>query len=934
MKDIIRPLDCLVRIDGVSAGELYSVESILKKNLQNALESLDNVAVVDQFNNVSSGTIFQDFELLLSILLKEVSNCLKTGVANDVISMQELKSVKEALFFFSFSSVYSVLDEDVIPGIVPWIIKFWPSDVDSSVKIRKLNLYLETVFYCGRTSEILKLQIQNYLLVQVILALETLGRYDPENPLTVGKLLETTFLKDYVIESVFYLLRNGKKSKGSEWFYTALNSRLNGYVAEKDGTKTMLTCMDNYGGEKFWHTPIPCNLVASVIFKAASKESNRVFKELKETILLRPNSTHFGCLLSLVVDKSQKSKILWKAMSTQILDVVCFPFDVLWERELEYHMWVEHFDKAMFLAQTLLLQSKINERLLVRMRKLFTVLLYINGHFDKEKVKEAGTNVEKVTTMIITAIDCYATPKDKAEFLLQCFKTLCCIKTVPVTSNIELHFGVDSLAVKPSEEILSDSFFEAAKTIFNSYSKAHAIAAHLLAKTMKLWNDSSVNNTYVRDFGRLESDGGTDSVWVTLHLMCNLGEWLADKDCFGDNDVVISILGVVKETLVRVYHQLTDFCLRQRELDIKTVFNESDLAKTAQLSLALLGGVYSQFASDEVKKLYDDCTNSASDVYSVIMNNMNLVNDDFKTLKTCLEQFLKLLGKSLARSGNEKNTSELEVMLEKLSTDHEDEEDGSMEMAERGHLVIKLCGSIKRHDVQVDQNSQKVFDVLTYNIKHADSYVYLSSVNALAQLVLWKHSEYLTKVMFLFRHWECQCEDEKGECESCSKGQVQLGEAISRVLWELGEVSAIYYDQLNLVFTKMLALSDDVVLSSALSGFVNLVEATKGKYLWKNFFELLFACQEFLSPKKPTIVRRASSMLLRTMLSSQNVSSLLQNNKTANSQLIKALKQSRSCDADEVVRLHADLALCDVSDALKQQLLVDSVEKNTRVLNL
>lgn len=91
---------------------------------------------------------------------------------------------------------------------------------------------------------------------------------------------------------------------------------------------------------------------------------------------------------------------------------------------------------------------------------------------------------------------------------------------------------------------------------------------------------------------------------------------------------------------------------------------------------------------------------------------------------------------------------------------------------------------------------------------------------------------------------------------------------------ELGEYSLAYYNELQLTMTELICHSNPLISASALSGLSNLVQASGGKAIWKNFFQVLYSCQSRLTPNVDQLVRRASVLLLRTMLSTQTFNAI------------------------------------------------------------
>lgn len=52
------------------------------------------------------------------------------------------------------------------------------------------------------------------------------------------------------------------------------------------------------------------------------------------------------------------------------------------------------------------------------------------------------------------------------------------------------------------------------------------------------------------------------------------------------------------------------------------------------------------------------------------------------------------------------------------------------------------------------------------NLRHFDSYIYLTAINALAELTSWRHAQFLPKMMFLLQQYSTTADEESDEEES------------------------------------------------------------------------------------------------------------------------------------------------------------------------
>lgn len=107
-----------------------------------------------------------------------------------------------------------------------------------------------------------------------------------------------------------------------------------------------------------------------------------------------------------------------------------------------------------------------------------------------------------------------------------------------------------------------------------------------------------------------------------------------------------------------------------------------------------------------------------------LKNNIKLLKSnskEFSLLVDDINDFLKCLGKednSTITKRSTKPNSEVDDWLQVLERDFEDEQGGSLEIAERGHAIISLGKMIrKKDDIIKEVGLAKVFDLLTSRLR-------------------------------------------------------------------------------------------------------------------------------------------------------------------------------------------------------------------------
>jgi len=163
----------------------------------------------------------------------------------------------------------------------------------------------------------------------------------------------------------------------------------------------------------------------------------------------------------------------------------------------------------------------------------------------------------------------------------------------------------------------------------------------------------------------------------------------------------------------------------------------------------------------------------------------------------------------------------------------------------------------------------------------------------------------------------------------------KLGEALAKISKQLGDFSPVYFDELSSALLGMIENSnDEMVRASALSSLADLVVACRGRYFDKILQELLLCVSQLLSSPSTTaknndLVRRAAIHLLRSMIVSatmqQNNSSLFGVFSGSLAPITRELKRLYSSDADDVVRLHSELALIEIQEVVENSFRISGL---------
>ncbi|XP_039280530.1 transport and Golgi organization protein 6 homolog [Nilaparvata lugens] len=223
----------------------------------------------------------------------------------------------------------------------------------------------------------------------------------------------------------------------------------------------------------------------------------------------------------------------------------------------------------------------------------------------------------------------------------------------------------------------------------------------------------------------------------------------------------------------------------------------------------------------------------------------------------------------------------------------------------RGHAMIILAKLISQGDSEAKAKKNAILCIFQENIKHEDSYLYLTAIEGLACLA----TEYPDIVLTTLAE----------ECVR-SEGNVKLkvGESLMRVIRNLGEMAPVYKSELINALLSGVRDSDFLVRASSLSNVGELCKLLG--YRIGSIIEEILNCVEcvVLTDKCPE--PRRAAVLLVTLLLRGLSTDALQVLQPILVRLYRALKRTYQLDKDDVTKLHAQLALQEI-DSIVQEFL-------------
>ncbi|XP_063239912.1 transport and Golgi organization protein 6 homolog [Bacillus rossius redtenbacheri] len=222
----------------------------------------------------------------------------------------------------------------------------------------------------------------------------------------------------------------------------------------------------------------------------------------------------------------------------------------------------------------------------------------------------------------------------------------------------------------------------------------------------------------------------------------------------------------------------------------------------------------------------------------------------------------------------------------------------------RGHALQELIKLVKEGDIEALCNKKHIVSILQENIRHEDSYIYLTAINGLAYMATYFPNTILKTLIEEFRGVRGRKHESD---EELSALKMKLGEVLVRTTKQLGEILPHYKAMLVGTFLNGTKDNDPFIRSSSLS---NLGEVCKvlGYRIGPIITEIFVCVRSIVQSDQSPVVRRAAVLVITSLLQGLGKDTLtfLEN---ALLELYRVLKAVHRADPDDTVRHHAQLAL-------------------------
>ncbi|XP_029009112.1 transport and Golgi organization protein 6 homolog isoform X2 [Betta splendens] len=231
----------------------------------------------------------------------------------------------------------------------------------------------------------------------------------------------------------------------------------------------------------------------------------------------------------------------------------------------------------------------------------------------------------------------------------------------------------------------------------------------------------------------------------------------------------------------------------------------------------------------------------------------------------------------------------------------------------RAFALRILTQRVQSREPEAVQAQETVFKLFLENLEHEDSFIYLSAIQGLAVLADSYPESILTRLLRDFQHGPSLPTSDK---EHSLETRLKVGEVLMRASRAMGELTPHLGRPLISIFLQGTKDPDQSVRASSLSNLGELCQRLD--YALGPLAQELCSClMAVIKTEKEAEVRRAAVHVIASLLrglgdkTTQVLTDVLLD-------LYRALKWAIRCDPDEVVVLHAQLALEELDGVMKR----------------
>ncbi|XP_008553458.1 transport and Golgi organization protein 6 homolog [Microplitis demolitor] len=245
----------------------------------------------------------------------------------------------------------------------------------------------------------------------------------------------------------------------------------------------------------------------------------------------------------------------------------------------------------------------------------------------------------------------------------------------------------------------------------------------------------------------------------------------------------------------------------------------------------------------------------------------------------------------------------------------------------RAHGLITLTKLIETSDSRALDKKDLVLCLFKENLKDEDSFVYLTAVNGLCAMALKFPNQVIEVLVQEFVDMPT-----RGKGEIAPENRAKLGEILVKTTRLLGDMAPAYKSLLINGFLSGVRDQDSMVRASSLSCLGELCKVL-GFKLGNAITEVLYCVGRIIETDKEQECRRAGVLVINLLIRGlgKDVLTDLGNELLP---VYRALKFLRDNDSDDVLRLHAQLALEELDDIVRDILFTKPrLQKNIYLIS-
>ncbi|CAB3250246.1 unnamed protein product [Arctia plantaginis] len=252
----------------------------------------------------------------------------------------------------------------------------------------------------------------------------------------------------------------------------------------------------------------------------------------------------------------------------------------------------------------------------------------------------------------------------------------------------------------------------------------------------------------------------------------------------------------------------------------------------------------------------------------------------------------------------------------------------------KAHGIIELTKLIDNKDAETISKKHYIFCIFQEQLRDSDSYLYLAAINGLAALCTLCTEDVLHMLCKEFLQISNQgALETKDSQDKIAELRMKIGDIIVKVTKRLGEMAAVH--KTILLNTMLCACRDEdpLIRTSALSNLAEISLVLHYK-IGSIIYEVLLCIWSIIETDKAVECRRAAVMVIASLIKGLGKETLveLKENLLPIYRTLKSLY--RDNNEDSILRLHAQLALEELNDVVKQFLFPElKTEKQIFVLD-